>query len=177
MTTDMKHIDMWETRQNGKYKGTSPFVISNDGTIYQHYDPKYYSDMLNISDYDKYAIPIMLENEGWLVKDYSKNVLLTWCGDIYNKNLDLIADVKWRHKKKWAPYTKEQVDSLVWLTNHLINEYDIVRYVPDHNTRIKGVSYEKGVFFRSNYNTKYTDLTPAFNFEDFKNKIENNEKT
>ena len=43
---DMRHFDSWVNRRNGTYKKTSPFTIDKEGKIYQHYDPKYYSDFL-----------------------------------------------------------------------------------------------------------------------------------
>ena len=55
----MRHFESWINRRNGNYKKTTPFTIDVDGTIYQHYDPKYYSDFLNCEQ-DKCNIPIIL---------------------------------------------------------------------------------------------------------------------
>ena len=42
-----------------------------------------------------------------------------------------------------------------------------------HNTKIKGIEKFEGIVTRSNFSGDYTDLSPAFNFEEFKKNIEN----
>jgi hypothetical protein len=44
-----------------------------------------------------------------------------------------------------------------------------------HNTKVDSISEYNGIVFRSNYEKSYTDLSPAFNFEEFK-KLINKEK-
>jgi hypothetical protein len=170
----MSHINLWKNKLNGTFKGISPFVISKDGKIHQYFDPKYYSEIVKMGDNDKEIIPILLENEGWLTKDYHKNKLLTWCGDIYNKEDEPIVKIKWRGKVRWVPYSELQLDSLVELTEYLISNFNINRYVSEHNTKILNISEKKGIYYRSNYNINYMDVSPAFNFKEFKEKIENN---
>jgi hypothetical protein len=46
-----------------------------------------------------------------------------------------------------------------------------------HNTKINGVHKFEGVVTRSNFTTDKTDLSPAFNFEEFLKKIEHEEQT
>ena len=41
---DMIHFESWINRRNGNYKKTSAFTIDKDGNVYQHFDPKNYSD-------------------------------------------------------------------------------------------------------------------------------------
>jgi len=176
LTSKMSHIDLWKNKLNGAFKGIAPYVISTDGKIHQHYNPKYYSEIIKMGDADKEIIPILLENEGWLTKDYQKNELLTWCGNIYNKEDGPIANIKWRGKMRWAPYTQEQMDSLVELTEYLIVNFKINCYVSEHNTKILDIEEKEGIYYRSNYNINYSDVSPAFNFKEFKTKIENNGK-
>ena len=38
-----------------------------------------------------------------------------------------------------------------------------------HNTKIDGIELFQGIVTRSNYNQRFTDLSPAFDFENFKN--------
>ena len=40
-----------------------------------------------------------------------------------------------------------------------------------HNTKVDSISDYNGIVFRSNYEKSYTDLSPAFDFEEFKNLI------
>ena len=41
------HIKGWKTRLGGDYKKTSTFSIFKNGKVYQHFNPKMYSDFLN----------------------------------------------------------------------------------------------------------------------------------
>jgi hypothetical protein len=42
-----------------------------------------------------------------------------------------------------------------------------------HNTRFEGVENFEGIVTKSNFDSKYTDLSPSFNFETFKKLLEN----
>ena len=170
----MKHVEYWKGKLNGSYKGTAPYTIGIDGTIYEHYDPKWCSDIMNMGDLDKHLIPILLENEGWLTKNYNTGNLLTWSGDIYNK--PDVSNIKWRGKMRWVPYTDEQLESLVILADYLLNEFSIKRFVSEHNTKIDDIAEKNGIYYKSNYNINYLDVSPAFKFKDFKTKIEDNGK-
>ena len=110
----------------------------------------------------------------FVTKNYKKNELLTWCGNIYNKEDGPVPEVKWRGKMRWPEYTQNQMDSLFKLTEDLIDEFNIDRYVSEHNTKIMNISEKRGIYYRSNYNINYLDVSPVFNFKEFKQKIENN---
>jgi hypothetical protein len=43
----------------------------------------------------------------------------------------------------------------------------------EHNTKINGIQKFQGVVTRSNFDSSFTDLSPAFDFEKFRKKIEN----
>ena len=167
----MSHFDLWGKKINGKFKGTSPYTIALDGTIYEHFNPKYESKSLNLKELDETAISILLENEGWLSKDFEKNELITWSGDIYNRK-DKPIDVKWRGKLRWAPYAEVQLESLISLCKSLSKEFGIELKTINHNTRVDNIAEKKGIYYRSNYTINYLDVSPAFNFDKFKNKIE-----
>lgn len=171
LSSDMSHFDLWTKKINGKFKGTAPYTIGKDGTIYEHYDPKYYSDFLNISDSDKSIIPIVIENLGWLDKDYTTDKLNTWCGDEYDPNNGLI-NTKWRGKLRWEPYNIKQLNGLVKLCDSLIDKFNIERFVSDHNTKIPNITEKTGIYYKSNYSINYLDVSPAFRFNNFKTKIE-----
>jgi len=167
----LNHIFGWENRLNGKYKITAPITILRDGTIYQHYDPKYYSDFMGIKDIDMNSIPIVLENQGWLIKDLEDNRYITWVGDIYNKENGIV-EKKWRNKTYWVPYTNEQINSLVDVCKYLCDRFGVIQETLNHNTIVSDVRNFEGVTYRSNFSKFYSDVNPTFLFDEFKNKLE-----
>jgi hypothetical protein len=48
----------------------------------------------------------------------------------------------------------------------------IKNQVIGHNTKINGIERYDGIVSKSNFDTDYTDVSPAFNFEEFLKKIE-----
>ena len=64
---DMLHYSSWVNRWNGNYTKTTTYTINLDGKIYEHYNPKYWSDYLGVNQ-DKFNISITLSNIGWLKK-------------------------------------------------------------------------------------------------------------
>jgi hypothetical protein len=159
---DMRHYYTWINRRNGNYKKTATYSIDKDGTIYQHYDPKYYSDFLGC-DQDKCNISIMLVNEGWL-KLNEMNVFVDWLGHTYSKNIDLI-EKNWRNHKYWVMYTEEQFNSLKYLVGHLCDEFGIETDFIGNNVYNENADLFKGITFRSNYFKDITDVSPAFELE------------
>ena len=168
---DMRHYIGWLNRYNGEFKRTASFTISLDGSIHQHFNPKFYSRYLNNKEIDPKTIVILLENDGWLLKIIENNGFYTWTGDIYNKSIDVI-EKKWRGYSYWAPYSDKQFESLVSLVNKLCEEFSIPKTAIGHNTKVDDLKDYEGVLYKSNLDKQYTDLSPAFNFEGFKNKIE-----
>lgn len=161
----MRHFDAWLHRRNGTYKKTSAYTIDKEGNIYQHFDPKYYSDFIGV-DQDKCNITITLVNEGWL-KLNEMNVYVDWLGHIYSKNIKSF-ERSWRDYKYWANYTEEQLNSLKDLINYLCKEFDIENKVIDHNVYDENIDIFKGITFRSNYSRLLTDVSPAFEIEKIK---------
>lgn len=158
------YVDNWEKRNGGRYKMTVPFSIDLDGVIYQHYDPKYSSEFIG-SEIDDNIIPINLVNEGWLLKD-EENTYFNTFGSIYNREAKPIV-MDWRGKKYWAPYTKEQMDSLHKLCVFLSREFNIPLNPMGHNTRVGTIDGLKGIAYKSNYSELYRDVSPAFDFDYF----------
>ena len=68
------------------------------------------------------SIIISLENLGWLEKEPLKNYHINWIGDIYKEK---VFEKKWREKFFWDPYTKKQIDCLVFLCKKLCKSYNI----------------------------------------------------
>jgi hypothetical protein len=173
-SVDMNHYVGWKSRHNGKFKRTAPYTISMSGEIYEHYNPKYYSEIINDEIFNKTTIPIIIENEGWLIKDLNEeNRYITHLGNIYNR-IDKVFIKKWRGNNYWAPYTDEQLNSLVDLTKSLCEQFNIPKNVIHHNTKINDAHIYDGILYKSNLNTHFTDVNPSWDFISFKNKIEEN---
>jgi len=169
---DMRHHIGWLHRYNGKFKKTAAFTIDAAGFIYKHFDPKYHARYFNNKDFDKTVIVVLLENDGWLVKNGEKNEFLTWIGDIYNKPNEVV-EKKWRGYSYWSPYTKEQLDSAQELVKSLCEEFNLPLASVAHNTAIDRLDEYEPVLYRSNLNRNFTDLSPAWDFNRFKEIIEN----
>lgn len=170
-STNMSHLTKWKTRLNGKYKKTAAYSITLDGTIHLHYNPKYYSEFIGIDGVDRHIIPVVLENEGWLMKDINQNKFVDWIGDIYNRDSEPIKS-RWRGHEYWAPYTEAQENALVQLCEYLCTRFNIKRQTLKHNTKVESIDNFSGVVFRANYDKFFSDISPAFDFLRFKNKLE-----
>lgn len=167
---NMKHFIGWETRLNGKCKKTAAFTISTDGTIYKHFDPNYSSEYLGNKELDDKSIVILIENDGWLLKDEQKNSYISWVGDIYKSGE--VIEKKWRGYNFWSAYNEKQVESAILLVKDLCKEFFIPMTAIAHNTKIDNLKDFEGVIYKSNIDKQYTDLSPAWDCIMFKNKLE-----
>ena len=172
LSKDMSFFNGWTKRLGGNFKKTTPFTIDMFGEVHQHFSPKNYSDFIGFDPYDKKVIPILLVNEGWLLKDIINNRFLDWVGNIYDRE-DKIVERRWRSHTYWSPYPEKQIESLVLLVNELCKEFNIEKKVINHNTQVFDIDKFEGVVFKSNYNKNTTDLSPAFEYNKFKQLIEN----
>lgn len=166
---NMKHYIGWVNRYNGKYKKTAAFTIDADGIIYKHFEPRYQSEYFNDLKQNNKSIVILLENDGSLIKDVEKNNFLSWLGYIYKE--EDVFEKKWRTYNYWVQYKKEQIDSAVNLVKELCEEFYIPLTAMTHNTKMNDLEEYSGILYKSNIEMYYTDLSPAFDFEYFTNKI------
>ena len=166
---NMKHYIGWVNRYNGKYKKTAAFTIDADGIIYKHFEPRYQSEYFNDLKQNNKSIVILLENDGYLIKDMEKNNFLSWLGYIYKE--EDVFEKKWRTYNYWVQYKKEQIDSAVNLVKELCEEFYIPLTAMTHNTKMNDLEEYSGILYKSNIEMYYTDLSPAFDFEYFTNKI------
>lgn len=167
---DMKHYIGWVNRYNGNYKKTAAFTIDTDGVIYKHFEPRYQSEYFKDLEQNNKSIIILLENDGWLTKDVEKNSFLSWLGYIYKEQE--VFEKKWRTHSYWAQYRKEQIDSAVNLVKDLCKEFYIPLTAMTHNVKMDDLDDYNGILYKSNIESYYTDLSPAFDFEYFINNIE-----
>ncbi len=160
--TKEEYLAKIETRYNGKYNRLPCFFISQNGEIYQHFDPKYYSLMMWEQQIEKNSITICLENVGWLTKDIGLEKYFTWKGSEYVGD---VIEIPWRNKKHWATYSEEQYTKLAELIDYLCIEYSIIKDFIGNNIVINKPNYQKGILNRSNYTKNNYDLSPAADFK------------
>ena len=157
-------------RYGGKYSKIPNYVITKSGKILKLLENIEHSQVFSDLNVNRNSIVISLENLGWLEKQPLENQYVNWIGDIYK---GITFDRKWRDYFFWDPYTEKQLESLSLLCKSITSEMRIKKQVIEHNTKINGIEKFEGIVTRSNFNSNYTDLSPAFNFEIFRNKFEN----
>ena len=160
-------------RKNGEYGKIPNYFITKEGEILNLISDDSYSKFFSDSDVNRNSIVICLENLGWLNKTPLGLSYSNWIGDIYSKT---IFERKWKDKIFWEPYSEEQLSSLVELSKKLLTKFSIDNKFIGHNTKVDGTKLFNGIVCRSNYNSRYTDISPAFQYEKFKKIIENDER-
>jgi hypothetical protein len=168
------YLQSLKLRFNGKFKRIPNYIVTRDGKILQLLGNNEHSNYFTSPNVNRNSIIVCLENLGWLEKEPLSNHYVNWIGDIYKGK---VFEKKWRDYFFWDPYTEEQLVSTVILVKNLMKEMKIEPNVVGHNTKINGVEKYEGVVTRSNFNSDYTDLSPAFDFEDFLNKINDEQFT
>jgi len=164
------YLQSLKYRYNGKFRRIPNYVITRDGKILELLSNTSHTDYFTETNINRNSIIICLENLGWLEKEPLKDYYVNWIGDIYK---GMPYEKKWRDYFFWQPYTTRQIDLLVSLCGKLFKEMSIKKQVIGHNTKITGIEKYEGVVTRSNFDINYTDVSPAFNFEEFLKKIEN----
>lgn len=156
-------------RYNEKYDKIPHYVITKSGEILKLLMDSGYSNFFDDEDVNHNSIIICLENLGWLEKKPLTNLYINWKGGIYN---DKPYEKKWRDYFFWDIYTEEQIKSLTELCEKLCKDFQIEKKSSGHNTKINGIKEFNGIVSRSNYDERFTDLNPSFNFEKFLKNIE-----
>ncbi len=163
------YLQLLKYRNNGNFNRIPNYIINREGKILQLLKNEEHSNYFSNSNINRNSIIISLENLGWLRKEPLTNHYVNWIGDIYKGN---VFEKKWRDYYFWQPYTSIQLDSTSKLCNELFRDMSIKRQIVEHNTKITGIEKYCGVVTKSNFNTNFTDVSPAFNFEEFLKKIE-----
>lgn len=163
------YLQLLKYRNNGKYNRIPNYIITREGKILQLLGNEGHSDYFSNPNINRNSIIVSLENLGWLHKEPLTNHYVNWIGDIYKGN---VFEKKWRDYYFWQPYTSVQIDSTSKLCNELFKDMLIKRQIVEHNTKITGIEKYCGIVTKSNFNTNFTDVSPAFNFEEFLKKIE-----
>lgn len=163
-----EYITSLRYRHFGKYNKIPNYIITKAGNILQTLDDEKYSEYIGLKPFDSDSIIISLENLGWLEKEPLKNHYINWIGSIYSEN---VFEKKWRDKNFWDPYTNKQIETLVELCKILMEKHLIENKCVGHNTKISRMESFSGVLVKSNIDEKSTDLSPAFDFNEFVKKL------
>jgi N-acetyl-anhydromuramyl-L-alanine amidase AmpD len=164
------YLSSLDYRFNGKNKKIPNYLISREGEILSLIPDDSYSNFFNDNDVNKNSIIICIENLGWLKKTPFDG---SYCNWIHETCKDDIFEKKWRDKMFWQKYTKEQYLSLTEICQKLIKKFSINKTFIGHNTKVDGIKIFNGIVCRSNYSNRYTDISPSFDFDEFKKIIEN----
>jgi N-acetyl-anhydromuramyl-L-alanine amidase AmpD len=157
-------------RYNGKFDRIPNYVIKKNGDILQLLNDIEHTNYFKEPNINRNGIIICLENLGWLEKQPLENQYVNWIGDIYNGKP---FERKWRDYFFWDKYTDEQIDSLTTLCKTIIKEKRMNKDIIGHNTKVRNVELFEGIVTRSNFDSNITDVSPAFDFEKFRKKLEN----
>jgi len=149
-------------RYNGKFDRIPNYIVTKEGKILQLLDNIEHTNYFKELNVNRNGIFISLENLGWLEKQPLEDYYINWVGDIYR---GVPFERKWRDYFFWDPYTDKQIKSLKNLIEVIFNDMKIEKNVVEHNTKISGVEKYRGIVTRSNFDSNYTDLSPAFDFE------------
>lgn len=158
------YLQSLKYRYNGKYDKIPNYIVTREGKILQLLDNDEYGKYNGDPKIDQNSIVISIENLGWLEKEPLKNSHINWIGDIYNQK---VFERKWRDYFFWQPYVEEQLKLTAKLCVEISKETSIPLKSVEHNTKINGVEKIEGIVTRSNFDSDFTDVSPAFNFEYF----------
>lgn len=159
-----EYLSMLKNRMNGKFDRVPHFIITKNGTVIQKMQTESYSNYFAEPNINRNSIIISLENLGWLEKVPLKDYYTNWIGNIYK---GVPYEKKWRDYFFWDPYTETQLISTAELCINLIKENKIEKKCVGHNTQIEGIEKFGGIVSHSNFSKNFTDVSPAFNFEQF----------
>lgn len=167
-----EYLTSLKFRYYGKYNKIPHYIITKKGELINlidiHTHSKFFFDELT----NKNTVVILLENLGWLERKPLSNEYISWNGSIYK---GIPYEKKWRDYFFWEPYTNEQFNKLSEICPKICDELKIPKKFIGINTKQEGIEYFEGIVSKSNYNSRYTDLNPSFDFENFI-KTEENER-
>jgi N-acetyl-anhydromuramyl-L-alanine amidase AmpD len=164
------YLQSLKFRFNGSFKRIPNYIITREGKVIQLLGNTEHSEYFKDPNINRNSIIISLENLGWLQKEPLTDHYINWIGDIYKGN---VFEKKWRDYFFWQPYTEEQVKTTSSLCEKLFKEMKIKPQIVEHNTKIVGIEKYVGIVSKSNFDMNYTDLSPAFNFNELLKNIEN----
>ena len=169
-----EYLTSLKVRYNSKYDKIPNYLVTKNGKILQLLPDEGHTNFFSEDNINRNSIIVCLENLGWLEKKPLTNYDINWKGSIYNQE---VYEKKWRDFFFWEPYSDEQVKSTAELCSHLTEILKIKKGCIGHNTKFEGIEHFEGIVSKSNFDGKYTDLNPSFNFGDFIKLLENEQYT
>jgi N-acetyl-anhydromuramyl-L-alanine amidase AmpD len=163
-----EYLTSLKFRYNKKYDKIPHFVISRTGKILQLLPENTFSNFFDFTYMNKNSVIICLENLGWMEKKPLTNHHINWKGSIYNEPP---YEKKWRDYFFWQPYTETQIDNLGLLCKELFKSIKIKPHIVEHNIKISGIEKYCGIVTKSNFGVDYTDVSPAFKFNELDDAI------
>lgn len=160
---DSNHIIRMKHKEFGISREWNTYTISRDGKIFEHYNPKYYSEYSGDKNIDRRSIVILFENMNVLfeINDKYFNWINEECDNIHNIYRKL-----WKtNNYYWEKYTNEQYNSFVDLAIYLIEEFDIPKKIYGSNIFFSDSYNYKGILSKSNLSKDDIDINPSFEYE------------
>lgn len=116
-------VDWWNVNPD---RIATPYFIDRNGDIIEVFDDKYWAYALGIKGgtaIEKKTIQIEMASFGWLTE---KNGKYFGMGnkEIAKENVQLYPK-GWRGAKDYEKYTPQQIDSLIYLTKHLVKKHKL----------------------------------------------------
>jgi N-acetyl-anhydromuramyl-L-alanine amidase AmpD len=164
-----EYLTSLKFRYNSRYDKIPNYIITKKNEVLQLLPETSHTNFFDEDNINRNAIIICLENLGWLERKPLTNYYINWKGSIYNQQ---VYEKKWRDFFFWDPYLTSQIETTADLCSHLIETLNIRKQCVGHNTKVDGVVNYEGIVTRSNFDTRFTDLNPSFNFENFTKKIQ-----
>ena len=168
------YLQSLKFRFNGDFKRIPNYIITREGKIIQLLGNTEHSEYFKDPNINRNSIIVSLENLGWLQKEPLTDHYINWIGDIYKGE---VFKKKWRDYFFWQPYTDTQIKNLGLLCKELFEVVNIKPQIIEHNTKINGIEKYYGVVTKSNFSIDYTDVSPAFEFNELLKNIENEQFT
>lgn len=134
-------ITFWKSNKNGV---STPYIIDLDGTVYQAYDPRYWSYHLGIPkvnhDNDKRSVPIEIVSIGPL--KLKGDTLYCWPGNFtkpYCKinETEKYIQATYRGFDHYSKFTAAQNSAIPELVKHVCEQFGIPKVLPPVELRGK----------------------------------------
>jgi N-acetyl-anhydromuramyl-L-alanine amidase AmpD len=165
-----EYLSSLKFRYNSKYDKIPNYLINRDGKVLCLLENIEHSNYFTEPKLNRNSVIVCLENLGWLEKKPLTNDYINWKGSIYKQE---VYEKKWRDFFFWEPYTNRQMESIAALCNQICEDLHIEKRCIGHNTKVEGAYNYDGIISKSNISTRFTDLSPSFNFDTFTKLLEN----
>jgi hypothetical protein len=167
---DSNHLVRLKHKDFGKSKKWNTFTITRNGLIYQHYDPKCYTDFIGVKQADKQSISIVLENMGYLIET-PNGKYINWINETCDKSN--VLEKKWMGYSFWEKHPDKQIQATIELCDKLCTEFNIERNLIEFRNYHKDILKFKGIVFRSNYFEESGDVNPNIDISKFNEMLHN----